>query len=331
MSGKIVFILLVSILGVSSSKCYGVALEGGGTHGAYEAGAMMAITEFLPPAEYRYSIITGISIGAINSCPCVGFEMGDERAMAEYMQGTWTNITGASMIATEWRGGLFWSLFFRPSIYNNANELKYIQKRTGTSIKRNITVAATNLNTGEYTKFTQDIGIEMLPTACFASGAWPGVFPSVNINGQWYGDGAVTSNLDPYHGIEKCRELGYSDNDIVMDLLFDEPSSGPGPLRVNRTYEAMNRIRDVYNWNSGYWYISQTFENFPDVDFRIVLQPSQKLPPTKPGMPMDFDPKDIRFEIDLGYNDTKALLGLSKEERKMKHLNRHNFHAVHHI
>lgn len=94
----------------SSEKCYGIALEGGGTRGAYESGALLALTEFLPAQETSYRIISGISIGAINACSCAGFEVGDERNMALHVQGTWNAINSTKMIYSQWRGGVLWGL-----------------------------------------------------------------------------------------------------------------------------------------------------------------------------------------------------------------------------
>ena len=41
----------------------GLALEGGGAKGAYEIGAYRALTEL----GYRFDVICGVSIGAINA------------------------------------------------------------------------------------------------------------------------------------------------------------------------------------------------------------------------------------------------------------------------
>jgi len=309
-------ILSVALLILSTShfvvgeKCYGLALEGGGTRGAYESGALLALTEFLPVAETSYRIISGISIGAINACSCAGFEVGDERNMALHVQGTWNGITSRKIIYSIWRGDLFWALFFRPAAINNAAELKYIQERTGDQIKRNISVAATNYNTSIYTNFNETLGPEYLPTACFASGAFPGAFPPVWFLDEWWCDGAVTANLNAFIAVDRCREYGFEDKDIVMDLLYDETSGGPPDLKVSNTRELMNRIVRVQKFFTTFWYISQTMNNFPDVDFRYMVVPTQPLP-----FPLSLDQKSIQFEISLGYNDTVNLIKLQKGER----------------
>ena len=93
---EILSFLLLTLQPVQSEKCYAAAMEGGGMCGAYEAGALMALTEKLSPSEIAYNIIGGISIGAYNSCWLSGFEVGDERNMAIYLQNVWLSITKTS-------------------------------------------------------------------------------------------------------------------------------------------------------------------------------------------------------------------------------------------
>lgn len=308
----ILFVVLVAE--ATSKKCYGLAMEGGGMKGAYEAGALMALTEFLPPEETSYSIITGISIGAVNGCIGIGFPVGNERQMAEHIYDFWYNYSGYKEFISNYFEGPFLSLFFRNSQFNNANELVTIRKWAGDTIRRNLTVGATNYNTGKFTSFNQDLGIELLTKACLASSAFPFVLTPVELNGEWWADGAVTSNLDGFDAIKKCRELGYEDQDIVIDYLFDETTSQPAPIRVSNTLEVFRRLKKVSDWSKEFWYVNQNLNDFPYVDFRYVIIPSVE---TKASY--DTFKKDILSDIHLGYNDTKKLIMKNKSER-MEHV-----------
>ena len=304
-------ILLIALSAqTSSQKCYGLAMEGGGMKGAYEAGALMAMTELIPPEETTYSIITGISIGAINGCIGVGYPVGQERQMAEHIHEFWTSFSGPEEFITNYFGGTFFAQFFHNSLYNNANELVTIRKWAGDTIRRNLTVAATNYNTGKFTSFSQDLGMETLTRGCYASSAYPPVLTPVEVMGEWYADGAVTSNLDGFDAIKKCRELGYDDKDIVVDYLFDETTAQPKARRVSNTLEVIHRLRTVSSWSSGYWYVNQNLNEFPEVELRYVIIPSVE---TK-GF-MDTKKEDVLFDIQLGYNDATNLITKSKSER----------------
>lgn len=47
-------------------KCIGLAIEGGGDKGAFEAGAIFNLTKALG-SEAAYDVLTGVSIGGVNS------------------------------------------------------------------------------------------------------------------------------------------------------------------------------------------------------------------------------------------------------------------------
>ena len=237
-------LLIVLVSQASSKKCYGLAMEGGGMKGAYEAGALKAMTELIPPEQMNYSIITGISIGAINGCIGVGYPMGQEKQMAEHIYEFWSSVT-ANEFMSQYFETIIFSPFFRNSVFNNANELVTIRKWAGDTIRRNLTVAATNYNTGKFTSFSEDLGMETLTRACFASSAYPIWLTPVEINAEWYADGCATSNLDGFDAVKRCRELGYDDQDILIDYLFDETTAQPKPQRVSNTLEVIQRINKV--------------------------------------------------------------------------------------
>ena len=137
--------------------------------------------------------------------------MGQERQMAQHIHEFWSSITGHEVFYTRYFGGEFFGIFFHNSLYNNANELETIKKWAGDAIRRNLTVATTNYNTGKFTSFSQDLGIETMTRGCFASSAYTKYITPVEVNGEWYADGCLSFNLDGFDAIKKCRELGYDD------------------------------------------------------------------------------------------------------------------------
>ena len=307
-------ILLIALSAqTSSQKCYGLAMEGGGMKGAYEAGALMALTEFLPPEETSYSIITGISIGAVNGCMGVGFPVGQERQMAEHIYKFWNEFEGSQEFITNFFGGKYFGPYigyrYHTSLYKSGNELKTIRKWAGDTIRRNLTVAATNYNTGVFTSFSQDIGMERLTKACYASSAFPIYLPPVQMDGEWWADGAVVSNIDGLDAIEKCRELGYKDQDIVIDYLFDETIKF-SPQRVNNTKQVRLRLLNVRSNGLGYMRIFKNLEEYKKVNLRYVIIPSVETYDFG-----DVDNADIQFDIQLGYDDTKKLINMTQSQR----------------
>jgi len=70
-------------------KCRALALRGGGTKGAYEVGALKALTEQLDPIETQYDVVVGVSIGAINSAVLAIHEKGTEKEAVKYLENLW--------------------------------------------------------------------------------------------------------------------------------------------------------------------------------------------------------------------------------------------------
>ena len=53
-----------------------------------------------------------------------------------------------------------------------------------------------------------------------ASASIPFVFPTSNIGDHTFIDGGALSNLDLSEAIVKCNEMGYKDEDIIVDMLM---------------------------------------------------------------------------------------------------------------
>ena len=70
--------------------CYGLALSGGGSKGAYEAGVLWGFYHGAKDkTKYQYDVVTGVSAGAINGAAIAMFAPGDEEKMVEFLSSTW--------------------------------------------------------------------------------------------------------------------------------------------------------------------------------------------------------------------------------------------------
>ncbi len=63
-------------------KCYTLNFAGGGSKGAFEAGALHTLVHDLPADERQYDVIAGVSVGAINAGFASVYEKGDELRLA---------------------------------------------------------------------------------------------------------------------------------------------------------------------------------------------------------------------------------------------------------
>jgi predicted acylesterase/phospholipase RssA len=79
--------LLVSLAaGASDGKCRVLGMRGGGIHGAFEVGVLKAFTDNLSPIDYRYDVISGVSVGALNTGLLSVFDYGQEKQAVEFLE-----------------------------------------------------------------------------------------------------------------------------------------------------------------------------------------------------------------------------------------------------
>jgi len=77
---------LCSLAAAAKDQCYALALSGGGSKGAYEAGVLHGMYHSAQDkSKYQYDVVTGVSAGAINTGAISLFAPGDEENMLEYL------------------------------------------------------------------------------------------------------------------------------------------------------------------------------------------------------------------------------------------------------
>jgi len=68
---------------VEGVPCRALALSGGGSNGAWEAGVMWGLTHYGNPEDYYWDVLSGISAGSFNSVSVAGFAPEDSIEMTE--------------------------------------------------------------------------------------------------------------------------------------------------------------------------------------------------------------------------------------------------------
>jgi predicted acylesterase/phospholipase RssA len=58
-------------------------LGGGAANGAWEAGLLWGFTHFGDPNDYKYDVVTGVSIGSMNAILLAGYPKGQEYQASE--------------------------------------------------------------------------------------------------------------------------------------------------------------------------------------------------------------------------------------------------------
>jgi NTE family protein len=214
-------------------KSVNLALQGGGSHGAYTWGVLDALAE---DARIEIAAISGASAGTMNAVVFASgmCEGGRERAR-EKLEKFWLSVSSEGSLSPFERrwvdnalapyGGLWpgsrwidawtemWSQVLSPYEFNplNLNPLRahleaavdFERLRRDDGVK--LFVAATNVRTGHGEIFRRNI---LTADHAMASACLPGLFQAVVIDGQPYWDGGYAGNppLWPLFYETQCRD-----------------------------------------------------------------------------------------------------------------------------
>lgn len=255
-----------------------LVLSGGGARAAYQVGVLMAVKELLPPQSNPFSIITGTSAGAINAVSLAS-NSDDFQSGIDQLCRLWEQLNIDNVFRTEWQdlvGGVyrFGRSFFhqgvdyhRPlSLLDNsplnaflkANiNFSGIQNNIDRGVLKALSVAAMAYTTGNSVNFFQGaehltgweryhrmgiptvIGMEHL----LASSAIPGVFPTVRIGQEYFGDGAMRqlAPISPalHLGADRIFIIGVSGNRQAPKMR-NKPSSKHPPSMAQMAGHLLN-------------------------------------------------------------------------------------------
>ena len=109
----------------AAQTCNALALGGGGSRGAYQAGAIHALMREGNPADYAWDVVTGISVGSVNATGLGMFAPEDGLTMSDFVKTTWDNLQSCNVYeCCAFRRGAFLSIdplteFMEDTISNN--------------------------------------------------------------------------------------------------------------------------------------------------------------------------------------------------------------------
>ena len=233
--------------------------------------------------------------------------------MANALCDIWRSISSKN-VYKNWIGGVVTGALFKQSLFNSAplrdtlNKYAYGLRRYRSTHYGICNADKANFEVHHYdnTDFVEKEHIESV----MASSAIPAIFPPVvDASGETLVDGGAIWNSDLPSAVNGCRDLGYKDSDIILDIIL----CGGAPLSVkedvsgHNTYQNFMRYREMSSYYKDLNNLEKTHIAFPDVTYRSVVYPTKDI---SQGMPMSFTKKQIDFMINLGIQDAKNALKL---------------------
>ena len=234
--------------GPNGAKRINLALQGGGTHGAFTWGVLDALLE---DGRLDFEGVSGTSAGAMNAVALAqGLMTGGRDGARAALEQFWTALAGtmpmaATVAAADGQGVslapafksmLRWANYFSPDRLNpyDLNPLRDIvtaqidfeRLRAESTLK--LFVAATNANSGKLRLFRLP---ELSADAILASACLPTVNRAVEIDGEPYWDGGYAANPAVFPLFYECTSP-----DILLVLL--------SPLKHKETPHTVQDIRE---------------------------------------------------------------------------------------
>lgn len=250
-----------------------IVLTGGGARGAYQVGVLRGIARHLP--ELRFPIITGASAGAINAV-YLAAHTGTAREAAESLCRLWQNLEFSDVFRVDgWclaRSSMAWLARLGLGLVQLGTKVQglldtgplrgMLQRELGgrgeiEGIAHNleagrldaIALMTVNYSTGQTVSWVQGRDIEtwqrparrsrqtaLTVEHVMASAALPLMFPAVELDGSWYGDGSIrmAAPLSPALHLGADRIFAISTQYPRSQAEADRPSfaSYPPPAQI---------------------------------------------------------------------------------------------------
>lgn len=241
-----------------SKKTITLALQGGGSHGAFTWGVLDRLLE-----DHRIEIegISGASAGAMNAVVLAhGFVTGGRDGARQALKDFWTSVASRAPFLTipeylpspatlaaqsdlpsAYKAMLSLLRFFSPYQFNplDINPLRDILakqidfERLRAECKLKLFIATTQVSTGTLKLFrTRQLTLDTL----LASACLPALHHAVEIDGEAYWDGGLTANPPLFPLLHKCDA-----RDIVVVLLHPQPRPKT-PVTANDIWHRLSEM-----------------------------------------------------------------------------------------
>ena len=293
-----------------------LVLSGGGSKGAYQVGALMWL---LRERDHEYQIISGTSVGALNGAWLAQYGPGKGAEAALALQNLWHEIDN-DKIWQKWYWGLLGPLpAFMPkwlggkqSVYSTKPLRELVTKKLRPKAIRDsgklLRVGAVSLTTGKSRVWTEKDVADMAK-AVLASSAFPMFFEPVRVGSELYTDHGVRETTP----IEQAIMAGATEIDVITTgpakVIGKFDNRAKGLAIVQSTLDAMNA--EIETWDRKAAELLNALVDLGQAPPHVRKVTITTLDPNAAkkslGDPLDFNPRQIRANINRGYEDASKL------------------------
>lgn len=230
-----------------------------------------------------WNAVSGVTEGAFNAY-LISLHENEKSTDAVHetvksLKNFWIKV-GSDSVYKSHTFGLLEGLVFRDGIYKADPIEKLIDEEFGSgdlhekNSKRALNIGIANLMNGTFVSFNDKFKTRDILKVLKASVVYPGVFaPYEAWNTTWL-TGSSVWNIDVAAPILRCKNMGYAEEDIIIDAVIDDASELP---KVNvSNYNAIEmgiRSYEVVNFYTARKALLNAQIAYPSVTFRNVVGP----------------------------------------------------------
>ena len=160
---------------------------------------------------------------------------------------------------------------------------------------------------GKFTVFDESFSIDELLKVLIASVSYSGVSPAIELGNQIYLSGDTIYENDVLSVINRCEQLGYKEEDIVIDTIVsgNRDISEYDSSSAN-AYDVLRRSFEVFKYYQDMHGIMRAIDGHGKVNFRYVVGPQFKLPSKI--IPMSYTENEAKNLLIQGERDTERTI-----------------------
>ena len=150
-----IFAASLSIQTATATKsCKALVLSGGANNGAWEMGVIWGFVNYGNASDFNYDVVTGVSVGSINSLFFSGWPIGEEKAMVEAGTQLWKYLKNED-VWVNWMLSPVMGFVNKQGLLDNRPLLKLLNEISSGFYKlyRRISLSAMNIETGQIEVF----------------------------------------------------------------------------------------------------------------------------------------------------------------------------------
>ena len=236
----------------------GVVLQGGGALGAYQYGALKAFYE--KDKNFSPSVVTGVSIGAINAAVLLGGKLGPVKSLDKIwstlkmptfpfisndLQAKAAKFSNPAMYTLS--ASAVFNPLFAESLYDITPFKRLLKEVIDfdrlNSLEAKLVVESVNVETGELQRFSNHDKGGITLDHIISSMSIPPNFPMVKVGHDHFWDGGLYANM-PLSPAINHLEASSKEEDVQRELIVISLFRKASPL-PNNMYEISNRIKEI--------------------------------------------------------------------------------------